>query len=343
MLLISLGGLFEFYDMFFTAYVAPGMVASGLFKRASLEPMGFLFDVFGGGPATFVFSTFAGLFFGTILFGQLSDRFGRRKVFIGALLWYSLTTFGMAFQTTGFSLNAWRFVSGLGIGVQLVTIASYLSELVPRQFRGRVFAVNQVVQFCAVPIVAFLAWTLAPHRPLGLGVTVTTSLLYSFIIAIANPVGPLLGYFVADRIERKWQIVLAALGVAVFGLIFAGQRQAAPLIVFGVLITLFSNWMSFSFHNYQSEIFPTRIRARAVGFVYSWSRLSSAFTGLIIGILLKSTGTMAVFALIAFAMGMVMLSIGGFGPRTRGRSLEEICPETGTPAAPLIPAAVAGA
>ena len=457
-LLISLGGLFEFYDMFFTAYVAPGMVASGLFKRASLEPMGFLFDVFGGGPATFVFSTFAGLFFGTILFGQLSDRFGRRKVFIGALLWYSLTTFGMAFQTTGFSLNAWRFVSGLGIGVQLVTIASYLSELVPRQFRGRVFAVNQVVQFCAVPIVAFLAWTLAPHRPLGLeswrwvmllgsagavavlliqrwvpesprwlarqgrvaeaeaitaaveaavaretggvlpplgpivaesnlrnsfaeiwkapygrrtvvlsvfnlfqavgfygfaawlptllvaqGVTVTTSLLYSFIIAIANPVGPLLGYFVADRIERKWQIVLAALGVAVFGLIFAGQRQAAPLIVFGVLITLFSNWMSFSFHNYQSEIFPTRIRARAVGFVYSWSRLSSAFTGLIIGILLKSTGTMAVFALIAFAMGMVMLSIGGFGPRTRGRSLEEICPETGTPAAPLIPAAVAGA
>ena len=195
--------------------------------------------------------------------------------------------------------------------------------------------------FQAVGFYGFAAWL--PTLLVAQGVTVTTSLLYSFIIAIANPVGPLLGYFVADRIERKWQIVLAALGVAVFGLIFAGQRQAAPLIVFGVLITLFSNWMSFSFHNYQSEIFPTRIRARAVGFVYSWSRLSSAFTGLIIGILLKSTGTMAVFALIAFAMGMVMLSIGGFGPRTRGRSLEEICPETGTPAAPLIPAAVAGA
>ena len=167
-LLISLGGAFEFYDMFFTAYVAPGMVASGLFKRVSLEPMGFLFDVFGGGPATFVFSTFAGLFFGTLLFAQLSDRFGRRKVFMAALTWYSLTTFIMAFQTTGFALNAWRFVSGLGIGVQLVTIASYLSELVPRQFRGRVFAVNQVIQFSSVPVVAFLAWSLAPHRPLGL-------------------------------------------------------------------------------------------------------------------------------------------------------------------------------
>ncbi len=35
-LLISLGGFFEFYDLFFTGYVAPGMIASGLFKPESL-------------------------------------------------------------------------------------------------------------------------------------------------------------------------------------------------------------------------------------------------------------------------------------------------------------------
>ena len=440
-LLISLGAGFEFYDIFFTAYVAPGMAASGLFTPASLGPLGFLTGILGKGPATFVFATFAGLFVGSMLFGALADRLGRRLVFLGALTWYSTTTCILAFQTTGFALDVWRFVSGIGLGVQMVTIATFLSELVPRQVRGRVFAVNQVISFSAVPLVAFMAWILAPHRPLGLegwrwvmligaagaisvlaikslipesprwlarqgrldeaerivaameaaaaseaggvlppvvpvanentakgrfadiwkapygrrvvvlsvfnffqaigfygfaawvptllvaqGITVTTSLFYSFVIAIANPVGPLLGFFIADRIERKWSIVLAALSVGLFGLLFSAQRQSGALIACGVAVTLASNWMSFSFHNYQSEVFSTHIRARAVGFVYSWSRLSAACTGLMIGALLHAGGTGAVFALIAFAMAMVMLSIGLFGPPTRGRALEEICP-----------------
>ena len=74
-----------------------------------------------------------------------------------------------------------------------------------------------------------------------------------------------------------------------------------------MLGTLFTNWMSYSFHSYQSEPFPTRIRSRAVGFVYSWSRLSAALSGLV-----------------AFAMLIVLLSIGGFGPRTSGLALEAI-------------------
>ena len=41
------------------------------------------------------------------------------------------------------------------------------------------------------------------------------------------------------------------------------SRRTSALIVLGVLVTLCNNWMSFSFHSYQSELFPTRIRARA--------------------------------------------------------------------------------
>ena len=85
--------------------------------------------------------------------------------------------------------------------------------------------------------------------------------------------------------------------------------------------------MAFAFHNYQAELFPTRIRARAVGFVYSWSRISTAFIGLLIGYLLHADGVMAVFLMIAGAMGAVIVIIGGFGPRTRGRALEEISPD----------------
>ena len=59
-------------------------------------------------------------------------------------------------------------IAGIGIGVELVTIDTYIAELVPKELRGRAFAFNQIVQFCAVPIVAFAGWWLVPLRPLGL-------------------------------------------------------------------------------------------------------------------------------------------------------------------------------
>jgi len=129
---------------------------------------------------------------------------------------------------------------------------------------------------------------------------------------------------IADRFERKWQIVSAAIGTASFGLLFAQTTSAVWLIFFGLLITLSNNLLSYSYHAYQAELYPTRIRARAVGFVYSWSRLSTIFTSFMIAFFLERFGTKGVFAFIATSMLMVVLSIGIFGPRTRGLALEEI-------------------
>src|SRR6201992_3794277 len=86
----------------------------------------------------------------------------------------------------------------------------------------------------------FAAWvpTLLIHK----GITITTSLLYAFIIAIANPVGPLLGTLIADRMERKWQVCGGAIGIGVFGMLFANATDATLLIVLGVLVTLCNNW-----------------------------------------------------------------------------------------------------
>ena len=92
------------------------------------------------------------------------------------------------------------------------------------------------------------------------------------------PFGLALGYLLADRIERKWQIVLAAGAIAVCGLIAANVRTAVLLIVFSVLLTLSSNIMSDTFHAYQAELYPTCIRALPVGFAYSWSWLSAVFS-----------------------------------------------------------------
>jgi putative MFS transporter len=135
-----------------------------------------------------------------------------------------------------------------------------------------------------------------------------------------------LGVAVADRVERKWQLVTAGICVALFVLLFAIQDNALLVIVFGVLVTLANNWISFATHNYQSELYPTRVRARAVGFVYSWSRLSAAMAGLLIGFFLHAGGTLGVALFIGGAMTVMVLTIGIFGPPTLGRSLEEISP-----------------
>jgi len=167
-ILISLGGVFEFYDLFFTGYVAPGMIKSGLFSPQSLGFFASLGSIKVAGFGTFVFSTFAGLWFGVVLLGHLPDRFGRRPVFTWSLIWYVVCTAIMAFQQSGELLNVWRFIAGVGFAVQLVTIDTYISELVPSAERGRAFAVNQFISFCVVPVVALLAWLLVPIAPLGL-------------------------------------------------------------------------------------------------------------------------------------------------------------------------------
>src|SRR5208282_5734512 len=93
--------------------------------------------------------------------------FGRKSVFTWSLVWYVGCTAVMALQQTGQWLNIWRFVAGVGFGVQLVTIDTYLVELVPPALRGRAFAVNQCICFAVVPVVALLAWLLVPMKPLG--------------------------------------------------------------------------------------------------------------------------------------------------------------------------------
>lgn len=438
-ILISLGGVFEFYDLFFTGYVAPGMIKSGLFSPHSLGFFAALDSIRIAGFGTFVFSTFAGLWVGVVLLGHLPDRFGRRPVFTWSLVWYVGCTAVMAFQQTGEMLNVWRFIAGVGFAVQLVTIDTYISELIPGPERGRAFSINQFITFCVVPVVALLAWLLVPVRPLGLdgwrwvvligsvgaavvwllirkipesprwlalqgrqdeaeavmamierkvcaergrplpppqpvpaqehgssrfrdifsagygkrtvmlsvfnmaqvigfygfaawvptlliarGITLTHSLEYSFVIAIANPIGPLLGMLFADRVERKLQIMIGLVVMGLAMLAFSQSSSPVALIVLGVLFTLAANVMSYAYHSYQAELYPTRIRARAIGFVYSWSRLAAAFAGLAIGYFLGAGGVPAVAIFIAIAMVIGIVVIGVFGPATRGISLERI-------------------
>jgi MFS transporter, putative metabolite:H+ symporter len=431
-ILLSLGFFFELYDLLFTGNIAPGLVKSGILT--STTP-----GLFGStGIASFVAALFAGLFIGAIACGFLADKYGRRAIFTYSLLWYTATDVVMAFQNTAFGLNFWRFLSGIGIGVELVVIGAYLSELVPKHIRGRAFACCQAVGFTAVPVAAFLSYLLVPQAPFGIdgwrwvvligahgavfiwwirralpesprwlvqkgrfqeadsvmtalemrvaaeyrrplpvpaapepvaqhgqmremwtppyltrsimmiifnvfqtvsfygfinwvptllikqGITVTNSLFYTTLIALAAPVGPLFGLLIADRFERKHVLVVVSLIIIVCGLAFSQASGATAIVLIGSCLTLGNNMMSYTFHAYQQELFPTGIRARAVGFVYSWSRFSAIFTGFLIAFVLERSGVAGVFLFIAAAMLVALLAIALMGPRTRNLALEQI-------------------
>jgi MFS transporter, putative metabolite:H+ symporter len=168
----------------------------------------------------------------------------------------------------------------------------------------------------------FANW--APTFLLRRGISLVHSLEYTLLIALVSPLGPALAVLTSDRLERKWAIVTMALLIAALGLGFAFWSLPVLIVASGALITLCSNWFSALLHAYQSELFPTRLRATGVGFTYSWSRLSAVFSSLLIGAVLVRGGVAAVFTLLAAAMCGVALVIGAFGPRTNRITLEHL-------------------
>jgi MFS transporter, putative metabolite:H+ symporter len=94
------------------------------------------------------------------------------------------------------------------------------------------------------------------------------------------------------------------------------------LILSGVLLTAANTTMSYAYHAYQSEVFPTAIRARAAGLVYSMSRISATFSGFIVAYMLRGAGVSGVFGLITSAMIIVIIVVAAFGPNVRGKPLD---------------------
>jgi MFS family permease len=85
----------------------------------------------------------AGACLGALFFGQLTDRFGRKKLFILTLVVYILATVATAFAFAPWYFFACRFVTGMGIGGEYAAINSAIDELIPARARGRVdLAIN---------------------------------------------------------------------------------------------------------------------------------------------------------------------------------------------------------
>lgn len=80
---------------------------------------------------------------GALTFGRLTDRWGRKKLFIITLAIYLVGSGIAGMATSVWFLYLFRFVAGLGIGGEYTAINSAIDELIPARYRGRVdIAVN---------------------------------------------------------------------------------------------------------------------------------------------------------------------------------------------------------
>jgi putative MFS transporter len=427
---LALGGFFEIYDVALTAVMSPGLQRAGVFREGAAGLFGY------PDQATFAFATLFGITIGSAFLGGVSDRFGRKPAFAGAMLGYAAATVVMSAQHTAALVCAWRFLAGIGLGVEMVTIDCYLTELVPRWLRGRAFSVAQFLQLLGVPAAHLLGYAFAERDPFGIagwrwlafvpaagalavlvlrrglpesprwladhgrldeadrtvkrlesdvvkrrsaaateppdfvvapvdgssdrlwraplrgrvvflvvantassvafygfanwlpsllhseGVPLESIFGYTAAVGLTYPLAPLVGSLFADRIERKWQIVASAVLAAALGLALSRQNLGVVWVVLGVLLAASNQVRVTVEHIYRSEIFPTAVRARAVGAVYSVSRIGAAVSSYAVGACFAHGGATAVFALLAFALGICALATGLFGPLT-GASLHQ--------------------
>jgi len=423
---IGLGLFFEVYEIFLSSSIATALKTQYRMGGTTLELL--------------MASSFLGMFIGAAAFGRIADKIGRRRAFVLNLVWFSVCSLLAAVAPTPALLVAARFLAGIGIGAEYPVADSYLSDVLPKEHRGRLAAWAYTCSFLAVPALGFLSlglsnrtvfgiegWRVllligavgavfvmmlrrglpesprwlaaqgrteeaqaalntfaagtsytpapiasaaapnataatvnplarlrqAPYRgrlamlavfhlfqPFGYygfgtlaglvlvarGCDVTSSLLFTALSFFGYPLGSLISIQLLARFERKFLVMASAGAMAACGIAFAVTSTPALIVLFGVLTTAAANVFSNIYHVYQAEIFPSDVRATAVGWTYSLSRLSSAALPFVLIPVLDAHGATAMFAVVVAALVAAIVVLMPLGPRTTGRSLEEINP-----------------
>ena len=244
----------------------------------------------------------------------------------------------------------WRYVFFVGVLPALVTL--WIRSRVPEsalweESRGRTIADasdNSVRRMFQPPLVkrtfallllnffglfgwwGLMAW-IPPYLSLpvaqggrGFGLLSTTTLLLTLNLAGMLP-GYLLFGWVADWLGRKraFMLYLGAAGLLVP--VYATVRAPWAIMVMGAVVAFFGTGFFSGSGLIASELFPTELRARALGVTYNGARTLSAVAPFIIGAIGQKHGLNAAFYLCALAFLLAAVSVIPL-PETKGKELE---------------------
>jgi MFS family permease len=329
---------------------------------------------------------------GTLLFGSLADRFGRRRMLNYSILTFSLFTFACGLASSIAVLGILRFLVGVGMGGEWNCGAALVAETWPTRWRGRAIGIissgwavgyalaavsaGMILTYAGWRWVFFVGllpalltiwirskvpepaiwersrqravtsaekkalWRVARPRLLALLTMNTFGMfgwwgLFSWIpaylalpqsqggrnfqvlglttlLVVLNLAGMFPGYlcfgFFADRFGRKRSVIFYLAAAALLVPFFAAARQPATILVAGCIAAFFGTGFFAGSGTLGNELFPTPIRATALGLTYNLARGISALAPWVVGRLGETRGLSWAFLACGIAYGAAALS-----------------------------------
>jgi sugar porter (SP) family MFS transporter len=239
----------------------------------------------------------AGAMLGAGLAGKLADSLGRRRLILGAGAVFTFGTLGAALSGTAALLVGFRFVMGVGVGIASVVVPMYLSELAPKEIRGKLTSLMQLLVTVGI-FVAYLAdYALSGSGAwrwmIGLGVVPAVLLMVGIYTQPESPRWLVVNKGSADEAE---QVLIALRGDerAAAAELAEIQESAAkeaeqseplrlralttgrlrPIFVVGMLLVFFQNFVGINTIIYYAPTLLTN-----VGFVASGAILANVGIG----------------------------------------------------------------
>ena len=341
---------------------------------------------------------------GTVLFGLLADRFGRRQMLNYSIITYSVFTFACGLASSLVMLALLRFLVGVGMGGEWNCGAALVAETWPTRWRGRAMGIvlsGWAAGYALAAIVSGLIlaladwrwvffvgllpalltiwirrkvpepeiwkhsrerpvssaeqkmlWRAARPRLLALLTMNTFGMfawwgLFSWIPAylalpqsqggrnfqmlgvatlliVLNLAGMFPGYLsfgvFADRFGRKRSVIFYLAAASLLVPFFAAAREPAAILVAGCMTAFFGTGFFAGSGTLGNELFPTPIRATALGLSYNLARGLSAAAPWVIGRLGETRGLSWAFLACGIAYGAAAIT-GLWVPETRGLEL----------------------
>ncbi len=147
--LTAAGYMFDAFDVGLLSFIMPALAAD---LKLTPAQIGLVFT-----------ATFLGMFLGALSSGHIADRFGRLKVFQYTLLVFACGTAATGFVHSFEALLALRFITGLGLGGEQPVSFTYVSEMVPHAYRGRLAGWTQSAWGFGMMLAGAVAFVLVPN------------------------------------------------------------------------------------------------------------------------------------------------------------------------------------
>jgi putative MFS transporter len=196
----------------------------------------------------------------------------------------------------------------------------------PRQLLGAAYR--------SITLMLWLAWfaeygvlytyqTFVPTILSSEGRSIVNSFRYSVVIYSAVIPGYVLGGYVVEWLDRKYTILLAFAAIAVCGTLFGHSQSPAEIMASGGLTFFFLALGSTAIYAYTPELYPTEIRATAMGIASAWGRAGAVTLLLTFGHLFAAHGKSLLFLISDVVLVVAAIAVLCLGPSTRGKQLQE--------------------